>query len=73
MTAWNHRFVREVQSRLGGLSCLLALLCGQVQLMPSLLALGAMLDASHRVRVTLDEGTFTLTLRHETAQTPRAG
>jgi len=72
MKTWNHRVVGKVQSRVGGLFCLLTLLCGQVQLMPSLLALGAMLDASHQVSVSLDEGKFTLALHHERAQPGRA-
>lgn len=72
MTTWNHRVVRKVQSGVGGLFCLLALLCGQVHLMPSLLALVALLDASHQVSVTLDEGKFTVALHHERAQPGRA-
>lgn len=73
MNVWKNRSVRQAQSLLGGTICLLALLCGQAQLLPSMLALGAVLEASHTVRVTLDEGTFTLALHHEAGQPGRTG
>jgi hypothetical protein len=65
MTMTEHGRVRQLWSRLGAWVCLLAWLSGQVQLLPLLLALAAMSDSSHSVCVGLDQGKFTLVLRHE--------
>jgi len=65
--------VRRAWPRFGAWLCLTALLSGQVQLFPALLALAAMSDPSHKVVVGLQQGEFTLVLRHETGRRGFAG
>jgi len=65
MKLTDHRKARKARSQLGGWFCLLTLLGGQVQILPLLLALAAVLDSSHSVCVGLDRGQFTLVLHHQ--------
>jgi hypothetical protein len=58
-------------ARVGPMLCLLAVLLGPSQIAPGLLALGALLEGSHTVRVGMDEAQFHLVLSHERGQTGR--
>ncbi len=60
--------MRRGRSRFAGSLCLLTFLSGQVQMLPLLLALAATSDISHSVCVGLDQGKFTLVLRHQAGQ-----
>jgi len=68
----DHKKARQAWSQLGGGVCLLALLLGHIHLFPGLLAAAATLDPSHSVCIGLDQGIFTLVLRHQSAQPRQA-
>lgn len=55
-------------SRFGALACLLTVLLGPAQVVPGLLAVGAVLEGSHVVHVSRRGQEFRLVLHHETAQ-----
>jgi len=54
-----------LRSRFGALACLLTVLLGPSQVVPGLLAVGAVLEGSHTVQISRSGEGFRLVLRHE--------
>lgn len=57
-----------LRSRFGALACLLTVLLGPSQVVPGLLAVGAVLEGSHAVQISRSGEEFRLVLRHEAAR-----
>ena len=54
-----------LRTRFGALTCLLTVLLGPSQVVPGLLAVGAVLEGSHTVQISRSGEEFRLVLRHE--------